>query len=182
MKKIKKLLCALLVMLAAVTMLSEPFQVEVQAARTVNANKNWKKAPTIKKKGTYNINDKKNYGYIRFVAPKTGTYTISTYNHRDWGKSSAATQHLGSYFVYKKKTGSRYSYLNMQTLKTNYGKASAFKVTSKNWYNRFYRSAKKTSTTYLYDRYVKIKLKKGESAYIEAYWTGGRHQYTLKIK
>ena len=28
MKKIKKLLCALLVMLAAVTMLSEPFQVE----------------------------------------------------------------------------------------------------------------------------------------------------------
>lgn len=50
MKKMKKFVCALLVVLTAVTMLSGPFQVPVQAAKTVTANKNPKKAPNIKKK------------------------------------------------------------------------------------------------------------------------------------
>lgn len=182
MKKMKKLFCALLVMLTAVTMLSEPFQVEVQAAKTINANTNWKKAPTIKKKGTYNVNDKKNDGYIRFVAPKSGTYTIYVYNNRDWGKSSAVSQNLGHYNVYKKKSSSGYSWLYSQTLKTNYGKTSAFNIVSLKWYNRFYKAKKKTAGSYLYNRYAKIKLKKGESAYLRAFWTGGKHQYTVKIK
>lgn len=180
MKKMKKFICALLVMLTAVTMMTEPFQAEVQAARTVTAAKTWKKAPTIKKKGTYNVNDKKNDGYIRFVAPKTGTYTISVYNNRDWGKSSAATQHLGSFYVYKYNPD--YKSLSMQTLKTNYGKNWTFKISSLNWYNRYYKSGKKNSSTYLYNRYAKIKLKKGETIYIQSFWTGKKHQYNLKIK
>ena len=177
MKKIKKLLCALLVMLTAVTMLSEPFQVEVQAARTVNANKNWKKAPTIKKKGTYNINDKKNEGFVRFKAPNSGTYILTVYNMRDWGKSSAASKNIGFYCVYKKAG----NYYNMQKLTTNYGKSYDFKICSKYW-SRNASIVKKSTSGYLYSRYAKVKLKKGETILIRSYWTGGKHQYTLKIK
>ena len=53
MKKVKKLLCALLIVLTAVTMLSGPFQVPVQAARTVTANKNPNKAVNKKEPTEY---------------------------------------------------------------------------------------------------------------------------------
>ena len=80
MKKAKKLLCALLIVLTAVTMLSGPFQVPVQAARTVTANKNPNKAVNIKKKGTYRVLSKTKMNkddYIRFTAPKKGKYTLT---------------------------------------------------------------------------------------------------------
>ena len=80
MRKAKKLLCALLIVLTAVTMLSGPFQVPVQAARTVTANKNPNKAVNIKKKGTYRVLSKTKMNkddYIRFTAPKKGKYTLT---------------------------------------------------------------------------------------------------------
>ncbi len=177
MKTMKKFLCALVVMLTAVTVLSGTFQADVQAAATVTTNKNENKAPKIKKKGTYNINDKTNNGYIRFVAPKTGTYTITVYNVRDWKKKTTTSHNLGQYYVYKKNR----NWLERQELKTNYGKSNVFWIGTK-YTQRFKDTSKKTVDGYLYSRYVKIKLKKGETIYMNSYWTGGKHQYTLKIK
>lgn len=99
MKKMKKFICALLVALTAMTMLSEPFQVPVQAAKAVTANKNYKKAPNIKKKGTYNVNSKSKETYIRFTAPKTANYTFTFSNFRDWNKSTSTSRNLGNVYV-----------------------------------------------------------------------------------
>lgn len=167
----------MVVMLVAVTVLSGTFQADVQAAATVNANKNANKAPKIKKKGTYNVNDKQNDGYICFVAPKAGTYTITVSNMRDWKKKSSVSNNLGQYYIYKNTRG----WLQMQKLNTNYGKSDVFWIGSK-YSQRFKSSSKKNVNGYLYSRYVKIKLKKGEKMYLNSFWTGGKHQYTVNIK
>lgn len=52
----------------------------------------------------------------------------------------------------------------------------------KYWYDLIYKYEKKDRTSNLYSRYVKIHLKKGQAIYIKAFWTGGKHQYTMKIK
>ena len=96
MERVKRFLCALLVAITMVTMVSAPLQVQ---AATASGNSDWKKAPTIRKRGTYTVTDKK-----------------------------------------------------------------------------------KDRTSNLYSRYVKIHLKKGQAIYIKGFWTGGKHQYTMKIK
>lgn len=181
MKKMKKFVCALLVVLTAVTMLSGPFQVPVQAAKTVTANKNPKKAPNIKKKGTYNVNSKtsmKKDDYIRFTAPKSGRYTFTFYNFRDWKKSSSVSRNLG---LVRLKKMDRWG-LNTQKVKTNGGKTYSLNMSSKIWYDKFSKGKKVTPYLDLYKRYAKINLKKGETVYINTFWTGGKHQYNVKIK
>ena len=181
MKKAKKLLCALLIVLTAVTMLSGPFQVPVQAARTVTANKNPNKAVNIKKKGTYRVVSKMNLrkdDYIRFTAPKTGKYTLTFSDFRSKKYKSAEMQ-LGSVYIQKK---SPHDTLLFQKIKTKGGKSSILRICSKQWYNRYIKGKKVKASTELYSRYAKISLKKGETIYISTYWTGGKHSYSLKIK
>lgn len=61
MKKARQFLCAAVALLTAVIMLSEPFQTEVQAAKTISTSATtWVDAPTFKKKGSYNINARAN--------------------------------------------------------------------------------------------------------------------------
>ncbi len=68
MERVKRFLCALLVAITMVTMVSAPLQVQ---AATASGNSDWKKAPTIRKRGTYTVTDKKKEGVLKFVAPKT---------------------------------------------------------------------------------------------------------------
>lgn len=68
MERVKRFLCALLVAITMVTMVSAPLQVQ---AATASGNSDWKKAPTIRKRGTYTVTDKKKEGFLKFVAPKT---------------------------------------------------------------------------------------------------------------
>lgn len=56
MERVKRFLCALLVAITMVTMVSAPLQVQ---AATASGNSDWKKAPTIRKRGTYTVTDKK---------------------------------------------------------------------------------------------------------------------------
>ena len=74
------------------------------------------------------------------------------------------------------------THLKMLTLTTNYGKTFSFNVTSKYGWDSIYKYYEKNSVAHLYSRYAKIRLKKGEVIYIKAFWTGGKHQYTMKIK
>ena len=107
MKKAKKLLCALLIVLTAVTMLSGPFQVPVQAARTVTANKNPNKAVNIKKKGTYRVLSKTKMNkddYIRFTAPKKGKYTLTFSDFRKLKGYTPSERHLGSVSSHRRES------------------------------------------------------------------------------
>ena len=57
MKKVKKFICTVLVLLTVTIIVTDTFQVPVQAAKTVSAKKieHFRKCPNIKKKGNYNI-------------------------------------------------------------------------------------------------------------------------------
>lgn len=181
MKKVKKLLCALLIVLTAMTMLSEPFQVPVQAARTVTANKNPNKAVNIKKKGTYRVLSKTKMNkddYIRFTAPKKGKYTLTFSDFRKLKGYTPSERHLGSVYIYKNTKYGR----SMQRVKTNGGKSSVLNMCSKAWYNTYTKGRKIKAASDLHTRYAKISLKKGETIYIKTFWTGGKHSYSLKIK
>lgn len=181
MERVKRFLCALLVAITMVTMVSAPLQVQ---AATASGNSDWKKAPTIRKRGTYTVTDKKKEGVLKFVAPKTGNYTLTFSNFRKYGKTSATktSEALGNLCILKPVTEQNYTYLKMLTLQTNYGKSFSFNICTKYWYDLIYKYEKKDRTSNLYSRYVKIHLKKGQAIYIKAFWTGGKHQYTMKIK
>lgn len=179
--RIEKLLMIMLIIFCSMFVVTNCKITEVKAAKTVNARVGYGSYPIIKKRGTYNINVNGRGGYIKFKAPKKGTYTITVYNTRDWGKTSATTNGFG-YYKISKKIKNEY-YLRLQNLKTNYGKTTTFRIASKWWYNRFGKSIGKTEDARLYSRYAKIKLKKGETIFIYADWGWGkRFKYTLKIE
>ena len=152
----------------------------VQAAQTVTTNKSWQKAKVIKKKGTYNINSKVKSAYIRFTAPKTATYTISVYNIRNWGKSSSESDLVGQFWV--NKESKRGGFVEPLKLKTNYGQSQAFPLASKLVVNRWGNAGRNTTEKCLYSRYAKVKLKKGETVYIQTDMAANKYQCTLKIK
>lgn len=179
--RIEKLLMTMLIIFCSMFVVTNCKITEVKAAKTVNAGLGYGSAPKIKKRGTYNINVNGSRGFIKFKAPKKGTYTITVYNTRDWGKTSAATNGFGHYWI-SKYTKNEY-YPTLQYLKTNYGKSTTFRISSKWWYKRFGKPEGKTVDAHLYSRYVKIKLKKGETIFIGADWGwGNKFKYTLKIK
>lgn len=151
----------------------------VQAAQTVTTNKSWQKAKVIKKKGTYNINSKVKSGYIRFTAPKTATYTISVYNIRNWGKNSSESDLVGQFWV--NKESKRGGFVEPLKLKTNYGQSQVFPLASKLVVNRWGNAGRNTTGKCLYSRYAKVKLKKGETVYIQTDMAANKYQCTLKI-
>ena len=149
----------------------------------MTGNKNPSKAVNIKKKGTYRViskstNSKKN-DYIRFTAPKKGTYTLTFSDFRNLKNYSDAELRLGYVYIEKKDKHGIYCY---QNVKSQGGKITMLNVCSKVWYNAYIKGKKITKRSELYSRYAKISLKKGETIYIESFWTGGPHSYSLKIK
>lgn len=57
-------------------------------------------------------------------------------------------------------------------------------VCTKWWYESYEKGRKnsKPELAVLSSRYAKMKLKKGETVYFKSFWTGGKHQYSVKIK
>ena len=77
MKKII-LRCALPVLFAVFVLAAVP-GAPAQAAKTVSvdATNKAKKAPELSTKKTYTVTQKNNYYYVKFTAPKAGTYRIT---------------------------------------------------------------------------------------------------------
>ena len=146
------------------------------AAKKVSATTNYKKAPKLKT-GTNKVTARKNNSYVKFTAPKNGTYTFTISNIATINGKYPDTN-LGNLYI-EKQNG---SYLSTQTVKTNGGKSSVLWTATKESYERFHKTKKPTSSTYLATRYGKLKLKKGETVYLEYYYTGGKCTYTLTVK
>ena len=70
-----------------------------------------------------------------------------------------------------------------QTVKTQGGRYSCLFTATKDSYNHFYKGQKVKTGTYLASRYGKIKLKKGETIYMDYFYTGkgGKCTYTMKV-
>jgi len=151
--------------------------VSAQAAtKKVSATTNYKKAPKLKV-GTNKVTAKKNNSYVKFTAPKTGTYTFTISNIATI-KGRNPDTNLGNLYI-EKMSG---SYLSTQRVSTNGGKNTVLWTATKDSYNRYYKGKKVTKDTYLATRYGKLKLKKGETVWLEYYYTGTRCTYTLKVK
>ena len=178
--RVAKLLMIMILVFCSAFIVENCKITEVQAARTINARVEDGKTPVIKKRGTYNINVQGTSGFVNFKAPKKGTYTITVYNVRDWGKTSASTNGFGYYFI-SKRTKYDFIYPTLQNLKTNYGRTTTLAIASKWWYNRFGKWEGKSTDAHLYSRYAKIKLKKGETIFIRANWNE-KFQFALIIK
>ena len=181
-KGIKKLLMALALVLCVAAFVPATASVQAEAkTKKVTANKNYKKAPALKLGITYKVNSKNNT-LVKFKAPKTGTYKVTISNIATYPKVKGRADHnLGNLYI--RKPSSYGSYLMSQTVKTQGGKYRCLFTATKDSYNDFYKGRKVTTGTYLASRYGKIKLKKGETIYMDYFYTGkgGKCTYTMKV-
>lgn len=161
MKKIKKLVAACLIMVMAICTAATT-ATDVQAATAKKAVTNYKKATAVKLGKKYTVTakttNKKYLAYVKFKAPKTGTFKVTIGNVHSKGLSSAKEIGFGTAYIGK---SSAYGLLR-EKVKTQYGKSSSLFLCTK--YSA--TSGKKKVGSYLPSRYGKIKLKKGEVIYI----------------
>lgn len=178
-KSMKKIISVLLiaVILTSVAM-SDAASIDVQAAKkvktTVTENK-YKKSPKVKK-GTTTVTAKKRC-FVKFKVPKTKTYTFTVsnlYNVED--KSDPI---CGDFSIYKLEYGKIFT---SQTVKTQGGKVSSAPIASSSYLKDWDQSDVEGKYKYRTSRYAKIKLKKGETVYVTAFFTCKKASYTLKIK
>ena len=181
-KGIKKLLMALALVLCVAVFVPATASVQAEAkTKTVTANKKQKKAPALKLGTTYKVNSRNNM-LVKFTAPKTGTYKVTISKIATSPKVKGRADHnLGNLYI--RKPSSYGSYLMSQTVKTQGGKYRCLFTATKDSYNDFYKGRKVTTDTYLASRYGKIKLKKGETIYMDYFYTGkgGKCTYTMKV-
>lgn len=179
-KGIKKLLMALALVLCVAAFVPATASVQAEAkTKTVTANKNYKKASSLKKGITYKVTMKKNHSIVKFTAPASGTYKVTISNVATLPKVKNGSDHnLGNLYIKKMAYG---KYLSSQNVKTQGGKYSCLFTATKDSYNRFYAGKKVTTGTYLASRYGKINLKKGETIYMDYFYTGSKCTYNLKI-
>ena len=181
-KGIKKLLMALALVLCVAAFVPATAGVQAEAkTKKVTANKNYKKAPALKLGITYKVNSRNNM-LVKFTAPKTGTYKVTISNIATSPKVKGRADHnLGNLYI--RKPSSYGSYLMSQTVKTQGGKYRCLFTATKDSYNDFYKGRKVKTGTYLASRYGKIKLKKGETIYMDYSYTGkgGKCTYTMKV-
>ena len=166
-------------LLAMVMMFSLP--IEASAAK-VTATKNWQKAKTVKK-GKTSVTvpkmDLSSAGYVKFKAPATKTYKFTINNIRKNGKSSSQViEHNWISF----KTKGNYGYLDSVAFKQNGSKVYTLWVCSKMIWS-IGKPSKITSSTSLPSRSVNIRLKKGQTIYIQSgIDTESKTYYDLTIK
>lgn len=182
MKRIKKLLCAVVFMLAACILISEPSQLTAKAATSVTANTSWKKAPALKKTGAYVTTAKKDDTYIRFIAPSAGVYKFTISNLRGYKKSSKASYGAAVMLVYKPVKRSNTTTLSRQSFSTAGGKTNALYLST----SAIYEKPKKTKTSdFLLSRSFSMRLKKGQSLYIRSKYASMRgsnaSQYNVSV-
>lgn len=184
MKKNVKRLFSLLLVFCMIFSLSA---IPVSAAKTKNVKycKSYnystiKKKATTVKKGTTILKYKSGKGgYVKFKAPRAGKYKFTLSNVMPTDRSVDTNGYAG--FIRVKKY--RYSgtpYLDTIKIKTEGGKSTNMQLASPEFVSSFYRNSKpqKASTAYRNSRSAKIKMKKGETIFIYAYFT---HDTSLKL-
>ena len=151
-------------------------------ANSYNDSKSSKKAPKIKKGKTIVTNkgnQSKTY-VVKFTAPKTKTYKISLSNVRN----SKDKDGINGHFYISKLN--EYGYYNHLKLKTNGGKSSIFQIGDKQWCSSWGHPEKKKVDGYYANRYINVKLKKGETIYISTFFVtdkdAGNTKYDINIK
>ena len=182
-KGIKKILMALALVLCVAAFVPATASVQAEAnTKKVTANRNYKKAPALKFGITYKVTEKVNHSMVKFTAPRNGTYKVTISNIATLPKVKGRTDHnLGNLYIRKPYYNGKY--LMSQTVKTQGGRYSCLFTATKDSYNHFYKGQKVKTGTYLASRYGKIKLKKGETIYMDYFYTGkgGKCTYTMKV-
>ena len=172
MKQMKKLLAALLMMMTMVFAMAI-----ISNAATITANKNYTKAPSIKKGKSYTVYSAAGgtQYFVKFKAPATGTYkfTISAM------KNKKGEDFLGNFYICEPNSFGPVS----TTVKTEGGKTACMFMSTKGWWNRYYASDPKSTSQYRYTRNAYIRLKKGQIVYVRSWNTGAKvkNSYALKV-
>lgn len=165
MKRIKKLLCAVAFMLAACILVAEPLQLTAQAATTTTANADWKKAPNLRKTGTYYVTATKSDTFIRFVAPTSGVYKFTISNLHAYKKSSKTSYGYASMLVQRPVKRSNGIQLSTQTVSTAGGRTDALHLSTQGMYEK---PRKVTAADFLLSRSFSMRLTKGQSVYLRS--------------
>lgn len=186
MKKsfIKRSLVALTFALAVAVMIPAAGSVEAQAAKKVTTQKNYKKAKAVKT-GTTVVTVKKrsrkNYyqdNYVKFKAPKTGTYVFTVSSFKENGKKSDFSG-CGGLTISKLSN----NYPMALDVKTQGGKTRYLNVGTKQMYQFSVKNGEKKVDQYLTKRTATLKLKKGETVYLDMFFTTSKmYTYQLNIK
>ena len=131
-------------------------------ANSYNDSKSSKKAPKIKKGKTI-VTNKGNQSKTYVVKDKDG---------------------INGHFYISKLN--EYGYYNHLKLKTNGGKSSIFQIGDKQWCSSWGHPEKKKVDGYYANRYINVKLKKGETIYISTFFVtnkdAGNTKYDINIK
>ncbi|MBQ8528003.1 MAG: hypothetical protein IJ429_05950 [Lachnospiraceae bacterium] len=185
---IKRALVAATFALAVAVLVPATGTVDAQAApKKVTANKNYKKAPSIKINKTYKVTSKTKGGktFVKFKAPKTGTYVFTISNVKTYKPSKNDDgRDLANFYIKKMVGSSSYKYLGMQQVKTQGGKATCINMCTPGWYKKYPVKKAKTGSN-LQKRTATIKIKKNEVVYVNmSYYTGKdcKCTYELKVK
>lgn len=180
---------SLLVMILTAAVIFAVPAVPAQAKpASVDAAGKAKKAPELEAKKTYVVTQSKNYCYVKFTAPKEGTYRITVSDIKTTNGSSPDYQ-LGLFYVrvYKKSATTESRPYSLQ-VKTQGGKAySLYMATSasyKDYVKKTLKGKDPKTTTSLSSRYAQLKLKKGQSILMNYYHTGkkGKCSYQIRIE
>lgn len=166
--KVKKLICLGLIMALLLTTFTSVPSMETNAAKKVTSNYSYSKAPTVKT-GTTTVtakpivNYKKNgdyhskYSWVKFKAPKTGTYQFTISNYAVKGNKKQSV--FGSILLMTGKTPK-----TLLNVKTKGGKYYALYMCSAAAENV---SGQVKTTTFIKKRTGAVKLKKGQIVYLE---------------
>jgi len=164
---VKRTLVAVLFVLAVAVLVPATGGVEARAAaKKITANKKYKKSPSIKLKNTYTVTVKAGDSFVKFKAPKAGTYdfTLSNLTVYKGGKKSNDAETVRIYFCMKSKISKG---LSIQRIKTQGGKAFYLNFCNAKYYKK-YPDKTITGSSNLPKRKVTMKLKKGQTVYIQA--------------
>lgn len=177
----KKLCKRSLIMTLAAVLLIGTFAISASAVmrKTIKPQEYTKKVSVanrkaaVVKKGTTNLTFKKGYGYIKFVAPSTKTYTF-TFSKL---KQSKNVEYPDDYvaFMAQVKSARYANKLIKKKLTTKGGQSSSLNM-AVNKPAEFY-SDKKVDW-YEMTRTGKVKLKKGQAIY---FWLDGTEKITGKL-
>jgi hypothetical protein len=179
MKKLTALALALVIALSVIVV-ANPSDTQAASTKEVTAATNCKKAPAIKT-GTTKVTYKQSKGYVKFTAPKKGTYVITFSGLATKPVPASGRDICYSYCnIGKKILG---SYLDPIKVKTNKNKKTdVLWVTTKYCWNDSNKAEGYGVDNYLYSRTATLSLKKGETIYIYNYASTDKHTLNINIK
>ncbi|SNU05036.1 hypothetical protein SAMN06297422_102149 [Lachnospiraceae bacterium] len=182
LNSLKKALAIVMVLCTFFVMFEGVGKVNVEAktkkVTTSVLEKKFNKAPAVKK-GTTKVTMKKQHSYVKFTAPATKTYKITFSNVYDPADSS---KKINGYFTVRKLNYGKYVWA--EKVKTYGGKTTSIQVANSAFLANWTAYGDKVNH-YKTSRTATIKLKKGETIWMEGYFAGistKKSAYTLKIK